>query len=149
MNIVRNLNNKEHKILLEYLDIQAFLRNEYLFKENEESDRIYFLRNGSVTVWDEHEQDFYKESSVSKTRRVTFSAGVVVGQMAFFENTKHSVEAQADENISTYVLTKSNFNKLLEEHPFVAQDLLLEFCKHLSKRLREVTYEVQILERWH
>ncbi|TLP35501.1 SulP family inorganic anion transporter [Arcobacter arenosus] len=148
MSVARNLNKDEQKILLGYLDEKKFSKDEYLYKENDESDCIYFLRNGSVTVWDEHEEYFYENSTTSKTRRVTYSAGVVVGQMAFFEEKKQSVEAVADCDISTYVLTRVKFDKLLKEYPLVAQDLLLEFCKHLSRRLREITYEVQVLERW-
>ena len=46
-------------------------------------------------------------------------------------------------------LSKSNFEKLRREHPLVAEELMLQFCKHLSRRLKEITYEVQVLERWN
>lgn len=148
ISVTRNLDKNEIDILSNYLVLKDFKKGEYLYKEDEIANEIYFLRSGSVTVWDEHEKEFYVNKPISRTRRVTFSAGIVVGQMAFFENTKHSVEAIADVDISTYLLTREKFNELLKKHPLVAQDLLLKFCEHLSKRLKEVTYEVQILERW-
>ena len=149
LNVTKNLNISEQKVLMKYLEPQSFKIGEYLYKEGELSDRVFFLREGSVTVWDEHDKELYNHSNISKTRRITYSAGIVIGQMAFFENQIHSVEAVADQDISTYILTKSSFEKLREEHSDVAQELMMEFCKHLSRRLREVTYEVQVLERWN
>ncbi len=149
LNVTKNLNTNEQKILMKYLDIKSFKSGDYLYKEGNSSDRLFFLKEGSVTVWDEHDKDLYNDSVESKTRRITYSAGVVIGQMAFFERQIHTVEAIADQDISTYVLTRDNFEKLREEHSYVAQELMLEFCKHLSRRLREVTYEVQVLERWN
>lgn len=149
LNVTRNLNKNEQEILMKYLDVQSFKKDEYLYKEGDFSDRVFFLKEGSVTVWDKHDQELYNDSLESKTRRITYSAGVVIGQMAFFERQIHTVEAIADQDISTYVLTRDNFEKLREEHSDVAQELMLEFCKHLSRRLREVTYEVQVLERWN
>tara|TARA_B100001063_G_scaffold219376_1_gene223449 strand:+ start:12457 stop:14688 length:2232 start_codon:yes stop_codon:yes gene_type:complete len=149
LSVTRNLEIYEQNILLEYLEEKSFKKGEYLYKEGEDSNKLFFLRKGSVSIWDEHEEELYRSSSISKTRRITFSPGVVVGQMGFFENTIHSVEAIADDDLKTYILSKDNFEKLLKEHSLLGQDLMLEFCKHLSKRLREVTYEVQVLERWN
>lgn len=149
LNVTKNLNSTEQKILMRYLDIKSFKQGEYLYKEGELSNEVFFLREGSVTIWDEHDDELYNKSIISKTRRVTYSAGVVIGQMAFFDNEIHTVEALADLDISTYSLSKSNFEKLRREHPLVAEELMLQFCKHLSRRLKEITYEVQVLERWN
>ncbi|APW66801.1 hypothetical protein LPB137_13490 [Poseidonibacter parvus] len=149
LNVTKNLNSTEQKILMRYLDIKSFKQGEYLYKEGELSNEVFFLREGSVTIWDEHDDELYNKSIISKTRRVTYSAGVVIGQMAFFDSEIHTVEALADLDISTYSLSKSNFEKLRREHPLVAEELMLQFCKHLSRRLKEITYEVQVLERWN
>jgi len=56
----------------------------------------------------------------------------------------HTVEAIADEDISVYIINRDDFNKMSEAQPLLVKQLLLEFCKHLSSRLKDVTKEIQI-----
>ena len=147
--IVKGLNYEQKQYLREILEVKEYIKGEHLYKEGSKSEELFLLRKGSVSILDQEERSFRKDMQKSRTRRITFSPGVVVGEMAFFENSYYSVEAVADEDVSVYILTRNNFNLLLKEHPLLAQELMLQFCKHLSRRLREVTDEVQVLEQWN
>ena len=111
------------------------------------SDEVYFLRKGTVSIMLDQVSD-QGNKKLSKIRRITFSTGVVLGEMAFFENSAHSVDAIANEDISVYVLSRKNLDLLTSKHPLLGKKLMYKFCAHLSLRLREVTSEIQVLERW-
>lgn len=147
--IAKGLNFEQKQYLIKFLEVKEYIKGEYLYKEGSKSEELFLLKKGSVSIFDQEEKSFRKKIIKNRTRRITFSPGVVVGEMAFFENSYYSVEAVADEDVSVYILSRSNFNILLKEHPLLAQELMLQFCKHLSRRLREVTDEVQVLEQWN
>lgn len=128
--------NKEELVYLEQrLKEKSYKKNDSLFVQNDLSKELFLLRKGSVSI------------KINGIRRISFNAGVMIGEMAFFENTPHFVDAICDEDVEVYILSKTLLNKIVEEKPFLVQKLMFEACKHLSKRLREVTKEVEILER--
>ena len=148
LNFTKDLEKEEQDILLNYLISKEFKVNDLLFTKGMKSDELYFLRKGTVSIM--IEQGFIQgiKDKLSKIRRITFSTGVVIGEMAFFENSLHSVDALANEDVSVYVLSRENLDLLSKEHPILGRKLMYSFCAHLSNRLREVTSEIQVLERW-
>lgn len=155
LSITKQLDIKSLTYLSEIVIEKEYKKGTYLFKESDKADELFLLRKGLVSIktkekkFDYDNKDFLddNEEILYSSRRVTFSPGVVFGEMAFFENSFHSVEAIADENVSVYIIKRNDFKKMNEESPLLVQQLLFEFCKHLSLRLREVTKEVQLLEK--
>ena len=148
LNFTKNLSKEEQDILLSYMISKEYKEKDELFTKGMKSDELFFLRKGTVSIM--LEQSFVKgvKDKLSKIRRITFSTGVVIGEMAFFEDTLHSVDALANEDVSVYILSRYNLDLLSKEHPILGRKLMYSFCAHLSNRLREVTSEIQVLERW-
>lgn len=147
LNFTQDLTKEEIDIFSKYLENTDYLANSSLFTKGMKSDEVYFLRKGTVSIMIEQVNN-ESIKNLSKIRRITFSTGVVLGEMAFFENNLHSVDAIANEDISVYVLTRKNLDLLTTKHPLLGKKLMYKFCAHLSLRLREVTSEIQVLERW-
>lgn len=155
LSITKELTAEYISYLLKIVIEKEYKKGSFLFKELDKADELFLLRKGLVSIKTKEKRFDYDNKDVLddsheilySSRRITFSAGVAFGEMAFFENSSHSVEAIADEDVSVYIINRDEFNKISNDYPILVQQLLLEFCKHLSIRLREVTKEVHLLEK--
>jgi MFS superfamily sulfate permease-like transporter/CRP-like cAMP-binding protein len=154
--ILKDLDEKELELLLDNLDEKIYKKDEYIFTASSETNELYFLTKGTVSIKTKEKEIAYEnseclhknEKTLFSSRRITFSSGVVFGEMAFFQNQAHEVDAVANEEVYVFVLTRSNFEKLTLKNPLLTQKLTLSFCKHLSSRLKDVTNEIHFLEKW-
>lgn len=147
ISLTKNLDKNELETLEKYLELKKYKKDEYLFQENNPSLGLFFLKKGEVSIWAKQLESSNKKD-LSQIRRITFTSGVVIGEMAFFENIKHKVSAKAQSDIEVYYLSKDSFEKLSLNEVVLTQKIMFEICSHISKRLREVSLEVQVLERW-
>lgn len=156
LSILNNLDEKELQILSNNMTEKIYKKDEYIFSVNSKADELYFLTKGFVSIKTKEKEIAYEnseclhrnEKTLFSSRRITFSPGIVFGEMAFFQDEKHTVDAIADDEVCVYSLSKKNFEKLSLENLNLTQKLTLSFCKHLSSRLKEVTDEIHILEKW-
>lgn len=154
LSITKSLKNEYLDYLSKLVIEKDYKKGEYLFKESQPANELFLLRKGLVSIKTKEKKFEYdnkhsiddRHEILYSSRRITFSAGVVFGEMAFFENNLHSVEAIAEDDVSVFIISRETFDYMGREHPVLVQQLLMEFCRHLSERLREVTKEVHILE---
>lgn len=154
--IFKDLDKNELEVLSKNMTEKVYQKNEHIFSANSKADELYFLTKGFVSIKTMEKEIAYEnseclhknEKTLFSSRRVTFSSGVVFGEMAFFQNQKHEVDAIANDEVEVYILSRENFEKLSFESPSLTQKLTLSFCKHLSSRLKEVTNEIHFLEKW-
>ncbi len=86
--LFKNLNSEELKLVEQHLEKCTYKRNEYLFTEESLRDKIFILIDGEVCL--------YQKDNYQKDRKmVSFYAGDFFGEGALAEETKHSSSAQA------------------------------------------------------
>ena len=84
-------------------------------------------------------------SKISRTRNgheVTLARhgpSKVVGEMSVFDDQPRSASAQAAEDTTVRVLRRDRMQAIVHEHP----EVLLEFVKNLSQRLRVMNEQLQ------
>lgn len=156
LSILHDLDKNELESLSKKLIEKVYKKDEHIFNANSNANELYFLTKGTVSIKTKEKEIAYEnsdylhknEKTLFSSRRITFSSGVVFGEMAFFQNQAHEVDAVANEEVCVFVLTRNNFEKLILENPILTQKLTLSFCKHLSSRLKDVTNEIHFLEKW-
>ncbi|KAI9201830.1 uncharacterized protein BJ171DRAFT_516682 [Polychytrium aggregatum] len=83
----------------------SMLKGWYLFREGEEGYEMFFIRSGKVAIM--------KNESVL----VELGPGSFFGEVALFDaNCRRTADAQAATNVDLCVLSKADFDAILEEH---------------------------------
>ncbi len=69
------------------------------------------------------------------------------GEMAFLDGSTRSAGVWANEDSEILRLSFENFQALQSEGPLIANELLLNIARELSKRLRRTSNQVRLLEQ--
>jgi SulP family sulfate permease len=121
-----------------YLTSIKASEGEYIFKQGDPPDGIYFLEQGQVSI--------FLEFANGMTKRLrTFRGGNIFGEMGLYENAPRSASVIADEPSILYLLSNQSFEKMEQENPNVAStfhkfivSLLAQRLKHREKELRSL-----------
>ena len=79
-------------------------------------------------------------------RLATFAPGGVFGELAILDAGPRSASLVADDEVTCYVLSETQFALLAKDAPGVAIKLLSGLGRELSKRLRRANRTIQQLE---
>ncbi|MDT8388449.1 MAG: cyclic nucleotide-binding domain-containing protein [Thiogranum sp.] len=127
----------------------------HYFEENEYNDipDYFSLRNlgAGETIWNEGGSCNYmifivsghleiKKETEFKGRQITlgiYGTGSIAGELCMLDQQPRAVTATAIEDVSLIVLSKSDFEQLLEDHPLLGIKLLKGMLSSTSMRLRK------------
>ncbi|GFR36038.1 Crp/Fnr family transcriptional regulator [Thermobrachium celere] len=122
--------NKLSEIIVE----REYKKGSSIFIEGEEAEAVYVVRNGKVKI--------YKTGSDGKEHIIhIMSDGDVFAESCIFEACPYPASAEAVEDTVLYVLENNKLEKLLEEHPKIA----VELVKIMARRLRMVAMQIENL----
>ncbi|MBZ0275336.1 MAG: cyclic nucleotide-binding domain-containing protein [Anaerolineae bacterium] len=132
---------KSHTQRLEsYLDVVRLEENDILIHEGAESDDLYFIELGQVTI-------YVDVPNGAPVRLQTLSLGTLVGEIGFLLRSNRSATVKADCTTIAYRLTRDAMNRLGTEDPELAlavKDLLLGV---VAERLATTTRKIAALNR--
>jgi CRP/FNR family transcriptional regulator, cyclic AMP receptor protein len=114
---------------------------EIILKENEESDMLYILLDGSIKLYKTNEED------LSQCVITNLNAGESLGEMRLVESRSCSLSAVANEELNLFALSISQLNEINNSHILV--QLLHQIIAILNKRLEggNKGYASQVLEK--
>ncbi|MCB2186470.1 MAG: cyclic nucleotide-binding domain-containing protein [Deltaproteobacteria bacterium] len=127
--------------LRDRLSIKTFSAGERIIKEGDTNRDLYFLVTGSVSV------KILLPGSTRMKRLITFSPGVVLGEMALLDGSPRSADVWADEDCSVLCLSHADFLALGVEQPELVTRLVINLARILSERVRGLSREVGVLEQ--
>lgn len=122
---------------LERVEVQA---GEYLVRLGDESDVLYLVEHGDVSVYLEMEGD-------KRARLRTLGAGTVVGELGFYLGSKRTASVIADTPATAYKLTRSALAQMRETEPEVAAAFHEFMVRMLSERLVAATRSLETVLR--
>jgi MFS superfamily sulfate permease-like transporter len=109
---------------------------ERLFSEGDAGDCLYVLTQGSITVRSAGAEG---AQGAAAHRYVSFSPGMMLGEMAMLDGRGRSAGALADRPSQLHVLTRDALEDLAREDPELARRLAVNIALHLADRLRQAT----------
>ncbi len=119
-----------------YLQPQQFLAGEFVFRQGELPNGLYFIESGQVSV-------LQKLPNGQVKRLSTFDGGSLCGEISFYTQERHSASVIADEISCLYYLCPEALRKMEMEAPQLAMiwqkfmlNLLVKRLKHREKELR-------------
>lgn len=127
-------------------DLSSFKRNELasyfqaysapvgtmILQEGERTSFFVILCEGTV--------DVVKESSAGRLKRLkTFSAGKVLGEMAFFDHCVSSTTVVVTQKATLLLMDEHSFKTMCSHSPGLALTVTIKLIRTLSNRLREAS----------
>jgi CRP-like cAMP-binding protein len=127
LSLFTDLSARELKIVQGVLHEREYLAGEVIFDEGEEGNALYIVRTGRVLIC---------RQGRPETPIAEHGAGAFFGELALLESVPRSAQARALESCRLAVLFGSDFLALLETESRLANRILLQFARHLGRRLR-------------
>ena len=122
---------RELEELSKYMSAEAFLKNTAIFEEGDKKAFMCVIFKGKVNI--------LKESGNENKLITSIGAGRIFGEMSVIDGSPRSATAKASEDTILMVLTKQEFNRILDEKPRMGAKILQKIAATMSQRLRETT----------
>ena len=129
--LLRGLDARQQALVLARLLPQRLAAGTLLFREGEPGDRLYLLTEGSITIRTQGGRD--------AQRFVSFSPGVMLGEVALLDGGGRSADALADVDSQVHALTRAALDELSAIDPPLGVRLARNIALHLADRLRNAT----------
>jgi len=126
--------------LIPYLHRREYRAGEYLIREGDAPDYIYFIHSGQVTAQLESENR-------EPIRLETMRSGRSVGEIAFYLGTRRTASVVADQDSVVYSLSIDDLKNMEAHAPEIANIFHRVSVFLLSERVMHLTRTVRALER--
>ncbi len=121
------------------MDKRSYQAGEKIFARGDAGDEMFLIRRGAVRI--------VLPLSESQTHHLaTFGRGNFFGEMAFLDPAPRSADAFALTDTDLFVLSRTRFDTLAEEHKKLAIGLVLSVARVLAIRLRYADAELHALQ---
>lgn len=134
VNLFDELDSVELIEAVRHLKLVSFNAGEALFREKENGDYACFVVEGEVSV--------VKQVEGKDVTLATIRKGHSIGEMCLFGPIARSATAVANMNGKLLILTRSEFEDLIDWHPRVGVKLLKRIARSLSLNLRKTSAEL-------
>ena len=118
---------------------RAFKAGEKVFSRDDTGDELFLILSGAVRI--EVPMEHGQRHHVS-----TFGRGDFFGEMSFLDSRPRSADAVASDSTELFVLSRRDFDALVNEHRMLVINLLEGLAKTLADRLRHANTELRLLQ---
>jgi SulP family sulfate permease len=126
--------------LFEFLEKKVVKAGEYLIRQEDEADHIYFVESGQVTA----QLEYIHEAPV---RLETMKSGRVIGELGFYLGQKRTAAVVADEPSTVYYLSAKNLAQMEKKSPQVASYFHQLIIQLMAERTTHLIRTVAALEK--
>ena len=126
--------------LIEFLEEVDVEEGEYLIRQGEEADDLYFIELGTVSVYLELEND-------KRVRLQTLGLGTIVGEVGLYLGTTRSASVIAESPTIAYRLTRAALSEMKEKEPELAATFHEFVVRLLSERLTATNRSLEAVLR--
>lgn len=137
--LLATLTCSEIESIKSYTQRKTFERGKIIFREGDAGRELFILTRG-------HASAYLIQPDGRDLRLATFAPGTVFGELAILDAGPRSASLVADDEVTCYALSETQFAVLAKNVPSVAIKLLSGLGRELSKRLRRANRTIQQLE---
>lgn len=127
--LFEGLDNRSLEKIAQRLRLLNFKKEETLFSEGDEARGIYLINSGKIEIT-KITPDGWRQTIAH------FGPGNFCGELSIIENRKHEAKAVATENVSVYLLSKEDFQRIEKEDLLLASEILKKLVLILSRNIR-------------
>ena len=124
--------------LMAYLEHRTLAVGEFLFRQGDVSEGLYFLESGQVSV-------ILTLANQQTKQLQTYTNGTILGEIGLYNHNPRLASVVAERNSSLYYLSQQAFEQLELEDPHLAASFHKFIVSLLVERLKQQKNELQIL----
>lgn len=109
----------------------SFKKGEHLFKEKDETRGLYLIYSGKIEI-SKITSDGWRQTIAVLT------PGHFFGELSILEKRRHEASAVAVEDTELFLISKEDFEKLMEEDIALACKIITKIAVAMSKNLRRM-----------
>lgn len=128
-----SLTANEIKLFLEYTETVNFKAKDIIAEIGEVGEALYLVISGEVKLY----RDQKSSSEVGLIKE-----GEIMGEMSFFDRRPRSVRLEAAKKTQLLKLSRSMYQRLRIEHPYIAVNLLEHAIVSLDHLFRRASHDV-------
>lgn len=132
------VSDKGLRLVAEISRIASFKVGQYVFREGELGDALYLITRGKVRI----SRDV---AGMGEEALAILSEGDAFGEMSLIDESPRSADARVHESCDLLVIKKEALEDLMFLEKDLAYELLWNFVRTLSKRLRETNDKMTFL----
>ncbi|MCP3676346.1 MAG: cyclic nucleotide-binding domain-containing protein [Deltaproteobacteria bacterium] len=129
MSFFDDLNDNELAVISGSLKKQEFKTRDVVFKESEDGDSLYVIRKGEVKACK-------TAPDGERLTLVLMKDGDIFGEMSFLDGRARTATIVAMTDLETYVITKDDFEKLVDDNPRLIYKVLKSLVFHIHSIVR-------------
>lgn len=138
--LFRGLNSEEADILKSFMTKHSYKKSDFIFKQGEEGDAMYYLADGLVKI------SINLAGTAHKKRLFSASTGTIFGEIALLDDKPRSANVEAADETECYSLSRDNFEIIKKEHPEIGFSLMKNINMVIVNRLRIADQMIEELE---
>ena len=117
---------------------ETHARNTLVFREGDSGQKLYLILEGKVRI-------SRNLAGMGEEALAILGPGDAFGEMSLIDDTPRSADAHVHERCRLLVITREAFEDLLFIHKDLAYEILWNFVRILSQRLRETNDKMAFL----
>lgn len=128
ISLVPIFNHLEEEQMDEIMDVsvsKSYKKGEIIYRDGGKSDSLYIISAGRVKIYR------LSESGKEQLLRI-LTAGDFTGELALFSEAIHDSYAEAMENTSLCMITRTELQEFLTRYPSISLKILSEFSERLK-----------------
>lgn len=129
--IFKDLTDEELDKIKKITTLLEFKTGQKLFSENDESDALYIIKDGSVMV---------KKGAIVLS---ILNQGECIGEITFLNRERRTATITSIENVEIFKIQYSDLDDLMKEDPKIASKIYRAIAITLSKRLVEISSNIE------
>lgn len=132
--LFQGLAAEELEALTASSSMRSFPKNTVVIHENDPADSLFIIDSGKVKVYcsDKNGKEFIMN---------TEGPGDYFGELALLDDATRSASVRTVEKSTFIIIYKDDFNRVLDNHPNIARQLI----SNLAQRVRKLTADVKSL----
>lgn len=136
----RGLSEGEQALVMQHMTVKQYAPGEALVSRGQRGDSVLLVLEGTGSV-------IISFENKPAVRLAGIRNGTLVGEVGFLDGAVRSATVVAESAVKAMVLERSGFDLLAEQHPRVAQRLLVNMSLDLATRLRNTTMQAAARHR--
>ena len=122
----------EIDILVKHAKIRSLDEGEFLFHQGDEGDFLAIVIEGRIEITKHTQND-------TPVAIASLSHGATLGEMALIDHETRSASAVAGEPSTVFVLSRQNFDRIVDQAPRCGVRLIQKIAKILSANIRRTS----------
>lgn len=126
--LFKDLIPRELEIIVQKTNIRAYRAGDHVFFQGDPGAALYVILRGNIEI--------ERQDGSKKTTLAHLTSGMFFGELAIVYEGIRTATAHVTEDATLFCLFKHDLDRLLKQHPRLANKLLLNLSRILAERLR-------------